>query len=135
MNSLADMIIAGQISSLIFSLVTVFVIVRLLLQSWEGSVLSILLILLTTLINFGLMGWLGIPLDIVTVLISSIGIGVGIDYSIHVYSRYSEERRAGLAVAAALQRTICLTGKAIAANTGSVVAGGFLILIFSSFPP
>lgn len=134
MNSLADMIIAGQISSLIFSLVTVFVIVRLLLQSWEGSVLSILLILLTTLINFGLMGWLGIPLDIVTVLISSIGIGVGIDYSIHVYSRYSEERRAGLAVAAALRQTICLTGKAIAANTGSVVAG-FLILIFSSFPP
>ncbi len=59
---------------------------------------------------------------------------VGIDYSIHVYSRFSEERRGGLAVAAALERTIRLTGKAIAANTGSVVAG-FLILIFSSFPP
>lgn len=134
MNSLADLIIQGQISSLIFSVVSVFVIVRLLLKSWEGSILSILLIFLTTLINFGLMGWLGISLDIVTVLISSIGIGVGIDYSIHVYSRYGEERRNGHSVSEALRRTISLTGKAIAANAGSVVAG-FLILTFSSFPP
>ncbi len=134
MNSLAEMIIQGQISSLIFSLVTVFIIVRLLLKSWEGSILSILLILLTTLINFGLMGWLGIPLDIVTVLISSIGIGVGIDYSIHVYSRFSEEQKSGWDVTESLARTIRFTGKAIATNTGSVVAG-FVILVFSSFPP
>ncbi len=134
MNSLAEMIIQGQISSLIFSLVTVFIIVRLLLKSWEGSILSILLILLTTLINFGLMGWLGIPLDIVTVLISSIGIGVGIDYSIHVYSRFCEEQKSGWDVTESLARTIRFTGKAIATNTGSVVAG-FVILVFSSFPP
>ncbi len=134
MNSLADMIIEGQIYSLIFSMLSVFVIVRLLLKSWEGSILSIFLIVLTTLINFGLMGWLGISLDIVTVLISSIGIGVGIDYSIHVYSRYGEERNNGHSVGDALQRTVTFTGKAIATNTGSVVAG-FLILVFSSFPP
>ena len=113
MNSLADLIIEGQIYSIIFSVISVFVIVRLLLKSWEGSILSILLILLTTLINFGLMGWWGISLDIVTVLISSIGIGVGIDYSIHVYSRYSEERRGGY----------------------STKVAGFLILTLSSFPP
>lgn len=134
MNSLADMIIEGQIYSLTFSIISVFIIVRLLLKSWEGSVLSILLIFLTTLINFGLMGWLGISLDIVTVLISSIGIGVGIDYSIHVYSRYSEERENGHSVGDALRRTVAFTGKAIATNTGSVVAG-FVILVFSSFPP
>ncbi len=134
MNSLADLIIEGQIYSLIFSVISVFIIVRLLLKSWEGSVLSILLIFLTTLINFGLMGWLGISLDIVTVLISSIGIGVGIDYSIHVYSRYGRERAASKTLKQALKAAITQTGTAIAANAGAVVAG-FLILIFSSFPP
>ncbi|NLJ80864.1 MAG: RND family transporter [Firmicutes bacterium] len=134
LNALADLIIQGQVYSLIFSLLSVFLIVRLLLKSWEGSVLSILLIFLTTLINFGLMGWLKIPLDIVTVLISSIGIGVGIDYSLHVYSRYREELLKNHSPEQALQRTIAFTGKAIGANAGSVVAG-FLILIFSSFPP
>lgn len=134
LDALASMIIEGQIRSLIFSLLTVFVIVRLLLGSWEGSLLSTLLIFLTTLANFGLMGWGSIPLDIVTVLISSIGVGVGIDYSIHIYSRYQEERRRGLEDKAAISNTITSTGKAIVCNAGAVITG-FLILLLSSFPP
>lgn len=134
MEALSDMIIQGQIASLLFSVVAVFLIVRLLLRSWEGSILSILLIFVTVLVNFGIMGWSGIALDIVTVLISSIGVGVGIDYSIHVYSRYQEERENGKNAEAAIYETIITTGKAISANAGAVIAG-FLILLLSSFPP
>jgi predicted RND superfamily exporter protein len=87
----------------------------------------------TILINFGIMGWLGIPLDIVTVLISSIGIGVGVDYSIHIYTRYQEER-INYDPIQSVTKAIVYTGKAIVTNAGSVIAG-FLILLLSSFPP
>ncbi|NLK07712.1 MAG: RND family transporter [Firmicutes bacterium] len=134
MDTMSKMIIQGQIYSLIFSLAAVFFIVRLLLGSWEGSFLSLLLIALAVLANFGLMGWSGIALDIVTVLISSIGIGVGVDYSIHIYSRYQEGQRGGLSIEKALQEAVTTTGQSIVCNAGAVVLG-FIVLLFSSFPP
>lgn len=133
LDALASMIIKGQISSLVIALLIVFVIVLLLLRSWEGSLFSTMIVASTILINFGVMGWLGIPLDIVTVLISSIGVGVGVDYSIHIYTRFQEERKKYDPVQA-ITNTIIHTGKAIVTNAGSVIAG-FLILLLSSFPP
>lgn len=132
-DALASMIIEGQIASLFTALITVFVIVLLLLRSWEGSLFSTMVVAATILINFGVMGWLGIPLDIVTVLISSIGIGVGVDYSIHIYTRYQEELESHDPIQS-VTNTIIHTGKAIVTNAGSVIAG-FLILLLSSFPP
>ncbi len=132
-DALASMIIEGQISSLFTALLTVFIIVLLLLRSWEGSLFSTMIVAATILINFGIMGWLGIPLDIVTVLISSIGVGVGVDYSIHIYTRYQEERMKH-DLTQSVTNAIIHTGKAIVTNAGSVIAG-FLILLLSSFPP
>ncbi|MGM0419567.1 MAG: efflux RND transporter permease subunit [Bacillota bacterium] len=133
-DTLSQLIVEGQIKGLIFALITVFIIVYLLLRSLQGSSLAVILISLVTLLNFGVMGWVGIPLDIVTVLISSIGIGVGIDYSIHIYSRYLEEKNEGSSTEVALKKTMTTTGTAILSNAGAVISG-FLILIFSSFPP
>lgn len=93
LDALSDMLVKGQVTSVLLSLLTVFVIVRLLLGTWEGSGLAVLVVAAVTVANFGLMGWLEIPLDIVTVLISSIGVGVGIDFSIHIYARFQEEIR------------------------------------------
>ncbi|ACL69602.1 efflux RND transporter permease subunit [Halothermothrix orenii] len=133
-DALAEMIISGQIKGLVFSLVAVFVIVLFLLKSWQGSLLSVFLIAIVTLINFGTMGWSGIALDIVTVLISSIGVGVGIDYSIHIYSRYLEEKKKGFSVEEALKTSVRTTGISIIVNAGAVISG-FVILTISSFPP
>lgn len=133
-DSLANMIVEGQIKGLFFALLTVFIIVLILLRSWQGSLLSVLLIGMVILINFGLMGWMGIPLDIVTVLISSIGVGVGIDYSIHVLNRYQEEKRKGRGLKESLIESIRTTGTSIISNAVAVISG-FIILILSSFPP
>ncbi|MGI6036418.1 MAG: efflux RND transporter permease subunit [Limnochordia bacterium] len=134
LDALAAMIIRGQISSLTLSLIAVFLLVRWLTNSWEGSLLSTLLITLSTAATFGFMGWTGVALDMVTVLISSIGIGVGVDYSVHVYSGYQEARKKGKEPADAIIAAICQRGKAIICNAAAVI-GGFLIFLFSSFPP
>ena len=133
-DALAEMIIKGQINGLIFAMIAVLLILLLLLRSWQGSILSVILIGFVTIINFGVMGWLGIPLDIVTVLISSIGVGVGIDYSIHIYSRYLEGKRKGLDVKEAITVAVTGTGKSIASNAVAVISG-FIVLVFSTFPP
>ncbi|MBS3812118.1 MAG: RND family transporter, partial [Halanaerobiales bacterium] len=133
-ESLADMIIEGQIKGLVFALIAVFIIVFTLLRSFQGSILSVLLISLVTSINFGVMGYFGIPLDIVTVLISSIGVGVGIDYSIHILSRYQEEKDKNNNIKTALHTAITGIGTSIISNAGAVI-GGFIMLILSSFPP
>jgi len=133
-EALSDMIIEGQIKGLIFALIAVFIIVLSLLRSFQGSILSVILISFVILINFGIMGYFGIPLDIVTVLISSIGVGVGIDYSIHILSRYQEEKNKDNNIKTALHITITGIGTSIMSNAGAVI-GGFIILILSSFPP
>ncbi|MGM0415075.1 MAG: efflux RND transporter permease subunit [Bacillota bacterium] len=133
-DALAEMIIDGQLNSIITALIAVFFIVYLLLRSWQGSILSVLLVGFLTVLNFGIMGWAGIKLDVVTVLISSIGIGVGIDYAIMVYSRYLEESKKGLEVREAVLKTVETIGSAIMSNAIAVITG-FIILIFSSFPP
>src|SRR5690606_34020760 len=84
--------------------------------------------------NFGFMGWAGMPFDVITALVASIVVGVGIDYSIHVYSRYSEERRAGRPPQAAAMATLATTGRAVLLNAAAVAAG-FLVLLLSTFPP
>ena len=133
-DALAEMIVEGQLSSIFTALIAVFFIVYLLLRSWQGSILSVLLVALLTLLNFGIMGWTGIELDVVTALISSIGIGVGIDYSIMIYSRYLEEKEKNVTTEQAVETTISTIGSAILSNAVAVVSG-FIILIFSSFPP
>ena len=45
---------------------------------------------LTIVANFGMMGWVGISLNLVTALVSSVAVGIGIDYSVHAYSRFRQ---------------------------------------------
>ncbi len=80
------------------------------------------------------MGYTGIPLNVATVLVASIAMGIGIDYSIHVITHFNESLTKGSNVYQALEDTIGISGKAIAINVISVSAG-FLILLFSEMVP
>jgi predicted RND superfamily exporter protein len=83
---------------------------------------------------FGLMGVLGISLDIATALLSSIMIGVGIDYTIHFLWRFKVERARGLDHKEAARETLSTTGRGIFFNAFSVIIG-FLALAISNFEP
>jgi predicted RND superfamily exporter protein len=80
------------------------------------------------------MGYFGIYLDVATALLSSIMIGVGIDYTIHFLWRYKQERLQGLGAQEAVIKTLTTTGRGITFNALSVIVG-FCALPFSSFSP
>ena len=133
-NEVTDLVVSGQIKSLISAILFTFIITSLLLKSMKKGFFCALPIALTVLINFGLMGWLGISLDIATVMIASIAVGIGVDYSIHIYTRYIEEKEKQKNEVLSLKEAIFTVGRANLYNAIAVVAG-FSIILLSSFPP
>jgi len=131
---LADMVIQGQIKSLSLAMVVVFVLLALIFRSFNAGVLSVLPLSVAILVLFGLMGFFGITLDIATALISSVMIGVGVDYTIHFLWRFKKERSKGVDHKEAAFITLTTTGRGIIINALSVIIG-FLALTLSNFEP
>ncbi|MCX6095397.1 MAG: MMPL family transporter [Candidatus Bipolaricaulota bacterium] len=130
--SLHARIARSQISSLATSIAASGAIVALLMASFVAGLISLVPLLLTIAINFGVMAFTGTPLNMATLMVSSMAIGMGIDYAIHFMSRYRREILAGGSAEKALQSTILTTGRGIAFNALSLVLG-FILLLASSF--
>jgi predicted RND superfamily exporter protein len=130
----SGLILEGQILSLAISLVGVFLLLSLLFKSFAAGLIGVLPIAVTAVVNFGLMGGIGVSLNTTTALISSIAVGMGIDYAIHLLSRYQYFGIQGFSKAETADKAINLSGRAITFNAVVVIAG-FMVLTFSKFPP
>ncbi|MDG5798993.1 MMPL family transporter [Marinilabiliaceae bacterium ANBcel2] len=131
---MADMVIRGQIASLILALLIIFILLSFIFKSLAAGVKGSLPMLLSVMFLFGTMGFLGIALDLVTALLSSIMIGVGIDYTIHFLWRYKIEYSLSKDNDTAIYKTLSTAGRGILFNAMSVIIG-FSVLVFSSFAP
>ena len=130
----SGLILQGQISSLLLSLVIVTILISTMFKSPLLGMIGSVPIALTALVSFGIMGLADIPLSTTTALLSSIAIGIGIDYAIHFLDRFRHYRRKSDDIAEVSLLTMNSTGRAILFNAVVVVAG-FLVLLFSVFPP
>jgi predicted RND superfamily exporter protein len=129
-----DLILEGQIKSLILSLLIIIVLLSLMFKNIKIGLISSVPIILTAAISFGIMGFLGIPLSTTTALLSSIAIGIGIDYAVHFLEQYRHNAANSNDKMQVAQLTMAHSGKAIIFNAIVVIAG-FLVLMFSVFPP
>lgn len=103
-------------------------------RSVKAGLIGSVPIIVTALISFGVMGLFNIPLSTTTTLLSSIAIGIGIDYAIHFLQHYRMNLAIHPSRQYAIYRTMSQTGRAIMFNAIVVIAG-FLVLLFSVFPP
>ncbi len=133
-NKIDKSLINSQLSSLAIAIFLMLFIVSLTLWSFKDGLLSIIPLILTILISFGFMGITHIPLDIATVLVASVTLGVGIDYAVHIVSHYRNYFQSTQNVHKALEQTIAVSGNAIFINV-LAVSGGFLVFIFSNLVP
>jgi predicted RND superfamily exporter protein len=134
MKKMNDEMLASQIQSLLLALIFVLILMSIQFKSIKMGIVVTSPILLTVLINFAVMGYLDVPLDNATMMIASIAIGIGIDYSIHFSSRFKEELKGGKTELKALAKTLETTGQAIIINA-LTVALGFIILMGSNMLP
>ena len=133
-SELVEGVVHGQVYSLAISLLVVAVLMMILFRSVMAGLLSMVPLALAMLLLFGIMGIVGIELNIATAMLSSIMIGVGIDYTIHFLWRYREERSKGVEHRRAVFVTLTTTGRGIVFNALSVVIG-FVVLVLSNFLP
>ena len=133
-NDLDRQIMKSQAFSLSIAILLVFLLLAYSLKSIIGGFISTTPIILTILINFTIMAIFGIPLDVVTVLIGSVAVGIGIDYTIHFIIRFKVEHARGKTELEALDKTLETTGKAIVINALSVTMG-FLVLVLGNIVP
>ncbi|MCP4457384.1 MAG: MMPL family transporter [Cytophagales bacterium] len=129
-----NLILEGQIKSLVLSFFIVLILLALMFKSWKVGFIGTIPILITAIISFGVLGWLNIPLETTTALISSIAIGIGIDYAVHFIDRYKINALATSDKELTITKTMSHSGRAISFNAIVVIAG-FLVLLVSEFLP
>ncbi len=126
-----NLVVEGQFLSIIVSLFLVLIVTSVLFKSIKLGLYNAIPLFFAMIFNFGYMGWAGIDLNIVTMLTSSIAIGVGVDYAVHYVYRHRMELKNN-DQKAAVKRALNVAGAPIIVNAVTVGLG-FLILIFSSF--
>jgi len=129
-----DLLVAGTYRSVIICIGIVFLLLLYVLRSFWMSLIALTPIFITLVINFGILGWFNIPLNAGTAMVSSVAIGIGVDYSIHYITWYRSEMRRKSDIGIALENTIMHKGRAILYNM-FVIFGGFLVMVVSKFIP
>jgi predicted RND superfamily exporter protein len=134
LSELAHKVVDGQLLSLGLAVLVVGILLMLLFRSVTAGLISAIPLAISVTTLFGLMGIFRIELNVATAMLSSIMIGVGVDYTIHYLWRFREERQNGLDLQAAAKKTLTTTGRGIVFNALSVMVG-FIVLFTSSFIP
>ncbi|OIO61696.1 MAG: hypothetical protein AUJ47_09090 [Candidatus Marinimicrobia bacterium CG1_02_48_14] len=131
---LIPMMVNGQIRSLFVSLFFVALIIGVFFRSGLAALLSVLPLTTAIVTVFGLMGYFDVYLNAGTSMLSSIVVGVGIDYTIHFLYRFRVEIQGGASDLDAMHTTLKTTGQGILFNAMAVMVG-FAVNMLSNFLP
>ena len=132
---MSELVISGQVASLIASLGAVFILTAIMFRSVIAGLVNVIPIGIVIIFSFGVMGLFHLDLEIGKALTSSMVIGIGIDYTIHFLNKYRIKVRSGLTNPAEITAaTMATSGKAIFFNA-VVVIGGFAVFLSSNFLP
>jgi len=126
------LIVTGQLKSLGVSLILVGLCTGLMFRSVIKGLFSALPLFFALFLNFALMGWAGIYLNLETMIIASIAIAIGVDYAIHFIHRYDISVKRTGSFEEGVLHTMRESGVAILLNA-LTVAIGFAVLLFSAF--
>ena len=131
-SSLNRLVVESQLISVFISIFIVFAIITLSNRSLVAGIVGISPLTICILINFAVMGFGGIKLNIGTSMVAAVAVGIGIDYTIHFMEAYKREYSSAGGKGDFLLKAFASSGKAIIINAISVGAG-FAVLLFSQF--
>ena len=132
-RDLVNLIIQSSIISILSAILIIFFISWIFYRSLLWAFFAILPLSAAVILNFGLMGLFGIKLSHVTAILSSIIIGVGVDFAIHYIAAYRITSKENTSMDKVTQNAINDVGYPIILDAGSNMAFG--ALLFSSFVP
>ena len=133
-NNLLQSLFKSQILTLGFVMVGIFVMFLILFRNLTLSLIGVVPNFIAAFFILGIIGLLGIPLDMMTITIAAITIGIAVDNSIHYIYRFKEEFSLNKKYHETLKLCHSTVGTAIL-NTSITIVFGFSILVFSNFIP
>ena len=133
-NNLLQSLFKSQILSLGLVMTGIFAMFVILFKNIKLSVIGVVPNFIAALLILGIIGLLGVPLDMMTITIASITIGIAVDNSIHYIYRFREEFNINKDYTKTVKVCHSTVGVAIL-NTSITIIFGFSILIFSKFIP
>ena len=132
-RDLTDMIVKSSLISIFASIILIAFIASAFFKRIRWGIVAVTPLLSAVILNFGLMGWVGIDFSHVTAILSSVIIGVGVDFAIHYISQFKRISASSSDQNKITNQTIDDVGYPILLNAGSNMAFG--ALLFSSFIP
>ena len=133
-NNLLQSLFKSQILTLGFVMVGIFIMFLILFKNLTLSFIGVVPNFIAAFFILGIIGLLGIPLDMMTITIAAITIGIAVDNSIHYIYRFKEEFSSTKNYESTLKLCHSTVGTAIL-NTSITIVFGFSILVFSNFIP
>ncbi len=133
-NNMLQSLFESQIETIAVVFVMIFIMFLFIFKSISLSILALIPNTLPSLFILGIMGLLNIPLDLMTITISAIAIGIGVDNAIHYIHRFKDEFKKDKDYMATMYRSHASIGLAMF-YTSITVTMGFLILALSNFIP
>ena len=133
-NNMLQSLFDSQISSLGIVMFGIFLMLVFLFKSWKLAAIGMLPNLVACMAILGIMGLANIPLDLMTITIAAITVGIAVDNCIHYIYRFKENYQ----ITNSYKETVSIcnhtVGRAIK-NTSLTIIVGFSILVFSNFWP
>tara|TARA_Y100000389_G_scaffold179125_1_gene192874 strand:+ start:98 stop:1321 length:1224 start_codon:yes stop_codon:yes gene_type:complete len=133
-NNLLQSLFKSQILTLGLVMIGIFTMFMILFRNVKLSLIGVVPNFIAAFFILGIIGLLGIPLDMMTITIAAITIGIAVDNSIHYIYRFKEEFIKNKDYNKTLKTCHSTVGVAIL-NTSITIVFGFSILVFSKFIP
>ncbi|MCI5044271.1 MAG: MMPL family transporter [Aquisalinus sp.] len=133
-NNMLKTLFASQRATIGLVVFATFLMFLVLLRSPMLAIAGVLPNLLSASVVLGFMGFVGITLDMMTMTIAAIIIGIGVDNAIHYLHRYKQERNAGRSRREAIEISHANIGSAVYFTSLTIIAG-FSVLALSNFVP
>ncbi|MDF1881975.1 MMPL family transporter [Sulfurimonas sp. MAG313] len=133
-NNMLQSLFSSQILSLGSMISLLFIMFWFIFSSVKTAFIAMIANLVPISVVFGLMGWLNIPLDMMTITIASISIGIAVDNTIHYLHRFKKEFHLSKNYLLSLERSHASIGFAMSYTSASIIIG-FLVLTMSPFVP
>lgn len=127
-------LVTSQLSSFGTAFVTVFAVIFVLFRSVPFGVLGIVANALPVCAVLGIMGWVGISLNVATIMVASVALGIVDDDTIHFIGRFKRETEAGLSAAEAIEVSTMHEGRA-SLTTAVVNTVAYSVMLLSSYRP
>ena len=133
-STLDHYLVVSQLSSFATAFVTVFAVIFVVFRSARFGLLAIIANALPVCAVLGIMGWLGISLNVATVMVASVALGIVDDDTIHFIGRFRREAARGAGTGEAIELATMHEGRA-SLTTAIINSLGYGIMIFSPYKP